>query len=491
MNDHLGHKTRRGLSWNLAGAVVVNAMRLVVLVVLGRVLTSTDFGIVAAAISVNTVVHSVRDFGIGPALIQRKQLEEGHLTTAFAVITYLGLALSSLLIALAGPIGRAFGIPESISIIRALAFLFVLRNVAATSRMRLRRDMNFRLLAFVDAFSFCVGSAVSILSAVLGGGAWALVEGYLVEEIISTAMQLYYAPPKVSFRIDRARLRDLLGYGVGQTITQIANTGAMYGDNLVVGDVLGARELGFYSRAYDLIRFPAIVFDAIVANVLFPAFSRIQDDADNLAVSLRRGTFVNALLLAPAGAALIALAPEAIRILVGPHWAEAILPFQILAITMVLRTNQKLAVLVAQAAGIVNAVAAAVIVYMICVVAGAAVMVRWGIPGVAASTTFAIFVVSVESCYLAMRVSGLRLAALLGAYVPGLVLSVLVLAVAWPLAAVLRGHALPAPVIFVIVTLASIALCGAVVAIWVRRGRGDFAWLGDELRTIRRKLGLR
>lgn len=485
----IGHKTRRGLSWNLAGAIVVNGMRLVVLVVLGRILTKHDFGVVSAAVSVNAIVQSIRDIGIGPALIQRKELAPGHVSTAFAVTTYIGIVLSATL-ALAAPlIGRLFHIEESVDVVRALALLFLLRNLSATSRMVLRREMNFRALTIVDTLSFTIGSLVAIGVALLGGGPWALVAGYLVEELIVTAMLFAYSPQRLTLRIDRARLRDLLGYGAGQTVTQVANTGAMYGDNVVVGEALGATALGAYSRAYDLIRFPAVVFDAIVANVLFPAFSHLQDEHASLAANLRRGTFVNALVLAPAGAALIALAPEAIRILIGPNWTEAVVPFQILAITMVLRTNQKLAVLVVQAAGRVNAVAVAALVYMLCVVVGAAITVRWGIVGVSVSTSFAILVVSVESCYLAIRAARMRLRDLLGAYVGGLVLAALVAVVAWPLAHALRSADLAAPITFAIVAVASIAVCAIAVAIGVRCRGGDFAWLGEELARIRARFG--
>ena len=486
MTDQLAFKTRRGLSWNLAGAVMTNGTRLVVLVVLGRLLTSTDFGIVAAAVSVNTIVHSFRDIGLGAALIQRKQLEPGHLTTSFAVSMYLGIALSLILFLGAPWIGAAFHIPGSIDIIRALAVLFVLRNLSAISQIMCRREMRFRLIALIDTSSFVLGSAASIAGAVLGAGAWALVAGYLVEELLATALYLLCAPTKMSLRIDRARLRELLDFGAAQTVTQIANTIAMYGDNVVVGEALGARMLGFYSRAYDLIKFPTIVFDAIVGNVLFPAFSRIQDDRENLANGLRRGTFANALVLAPASAALLVLAPEAIRILIGPGWDDAVLPFQIFAVTMVVRTNQRLAALVALAAGAARPVTFAVLVYMVCVVGGAALSTGWGISAVATSTSIAIAIVGVETWFIALRVSDLPARDLFGAYVPGLVLSALVVVVGWPLAHALRAAHVATPVVFATITAVAIATCAATVFVWVRRGHGDFAWLGDELRRLRR-----
>ncbi|HET7502213.1 MAG TPA: lipopolysaccharide biosynthesis protein [Kofleriaceae bacterium] len=490
--EHIGHKTRKGISWSFAGAVTTNGMRFVVLTVLGRALTSADFGVVAAAVSVNVIVYGIRDLGIGQALVQRKQLEPAHISTAFAVAVYLGLALSALLFFGAPLIADFYGIRESVDVIRVLAFVFfALRSVSTTSRMLCQRAMNFRLIAIVDATAFTIGSAISIACALAGAGPWALVAGYLVEELISTALYLIKRPPRFSLAVNLARLRELLDFGIGQSVTQSTNVVATYGDNFVVGHALGAASLGYYSRAYDLIKFPSMVFDAIVGNVLFPAFSRLQDDRQGLAASFRRVAFVNALVLLPASALIIVAAPEAIRVLMGPGWADVVLPFRILSFTILLRTNLKLGGILAQAAGAVNAVAIAYAVYMIVVVGGALITIRWGIGGVAVSTALAITSVSTHCCLLAIRVSGLSIRGFLRAHVPGLVLASGVTAATWPLAEVLRAHGAP----FTLVLVAAIGAAGAVtlagIAVWLRTGRGDFAWLAEELNRIRRRRAAR
>lgn len=485
--DHVGTQTRRGISWNFGAALVINTMRVVVLVVLGRALTSTDFGIVAAAVSVNVVVYGIRDIGLGPALIQRKDLQPAHLTTAFAITSYLGVVLTAGLFLGAPAIGRLYGIPESVDVMRVMGLLFGLRNLAATSRMMCYRAMNFRAIAIVDAASFTLGSTVAMITAIAGAGPWALVLGYLVEEVISTGAFLRLSPPKWSLRVDPKSLRELLSFGGGQTLTQLASVGATYGDNFVVGNALGATQLGFYTRAYDLIKMPSFVFDAIVGSVLFPAFSRLQDDRPALATNFRRVAFVDALVLLPMSAALVVLAPETIGLVLGDDWDGAVAPFQILAVTMLLRTSQKLASIVAQAGGLVNGIAIATVIYMCIVIGGAAISIHWGIAGVACSTAIAITSVSCMCTYLALRVSRLPLRALVAAHGHGLVLAGVVVAVTWPLAHALRTTTLAPWLVFASLAALSVLVCLAIVAIWLRRGRGDFAWLGGELARIRRR----
>jgi PST family polysaccharide transporter len=487
----LPRQVRRGISWNLVGAVSTNAMRVGVVVVLGRVLGSHDFGVVAAALSIIAILHTVRDLGIGPALIQRRDLSPGHVATAFAVSSYLGVALAAVVAVAAPLVGRLYHSPECVDLLRALAAIFVLRGVAMTSQMMCQRAMNFRAVALIDTVSYSAGSLTSIALAVAGLGPWSLVVGYLVEEGSSTAAFLVLHRPPFTLRVDRARLRDLLGFGAGQTLFQVVNITATQGDNIVVGHALGATALGYYSRAYDLIKLPGAVFTNVVGNVLFPAFSRLQDDPVRLGAAFRRIVFVNALVLLPASAVLIVIAPEAIRLLMGPRWTDAVLPFQILALVMVMRVSYKVGVVVATAAGAVYALATINVVYAVCVIAGAALTLPWGIPGVAASTAAAIAAMYLLCTWLGMQRCALTWRGFLAAHVPGLVLAAAIGAGAWPIAAALRGRDLPAAVTLAIVAALAAVVAGAAIWVWLRRGRGDFAWLRSELAVVRGKLGRR
>ena len=485
--DHLAKATRTGLSWSFLGAVVTNVIRIAMVAVLGRVLNSRDFGIVAAAISVNVLFYSIRDLGIGRALVQRKDVDRAHLETAFAVSSYLGIVISGALAITAPLIADLYRIPDAADVIRVLGLLFLLRGIAITSRMQCQRAMRFRFIALVDQASFAVGSAVSVVLAVGGAGPWALAIGYLVEEGTSTAGYLLASPPPYSLRFSVARLRDLMRFGAGETVSQVVATLATYGDNFVVGHALGSSMLGYYTRAYDLIKFPSTVFDMIAGNVLFPVFSRFQDDAGRLAAGLRRATFVNALILLPASALLLIAAPEAIRLLMGPGWGESVLPFRVLAITILMRTGWKVGALVASAAGKIHGVAIVNTIYMVCVVGGALISVRWGIVGVAASTAAAIAITYVVTSYLALEVSGLSAVTMLRAHVPGTILAALVVMVAYPLTAGLRGVIHPIAILG-IATVAAIGVSLGAGLLGARSGRGDFGWLAEELARVRRRV---
>ncbi len=486
-SDAVARRTRRGISWNIVGAAVTNVMRLVSVVVLGRLLAPEDFGVVAAALSVMLVLHQLRDVGIGAALIQRERLERAHIAAAFTISLYIGLALGVLLTVIAPLIGDLYNIPRSVDLIRALGILFVLRGISTVPVMMCRRSMNFRAIAIIDAVTYIAGISTAIVLALGGAGPWSLIAGYVVEESLSAIAYVYLQKPPFTLRIDRVRLRELLGFGVGHTIIQVANILAIHGDNFVVGRTLGATELGLYTRAYELIKLPAAVFTNVVGNVLFPAFSRLQHDREQLATGFRRATVATGVVLLPASAVLIVLAPEAIRVVMGDQWSSAVVPFQILATTMMMRTSYKVGATIAMAAGRVYAVAVANIVYMLCVIIGAAISIRWGIPGVATSTAIAIFVIYIACCWLAMQVSALTVASVVGAHVPGFAIALGVGAAIWTLAIPVREANLGAPAIFALLGFAGMLLTLAAIAIWMRLGSDDGTWLRGELvRLVRR-----
>jgi len=486
--SHIPRQMRRGISWNLLGAVATNLMRVLVVVVLGRLLDEHDFGVVAAALTVITVLHMVRDVGIGPALVQRKELAPAHIETAFASSTYLGIVIAGVMVAAAPLVAALFRTPECAPILRVLGVIFVLRGVATTSQMLCQRAMNFRALALIDTSAYVAGSCTSMGLAWAGMGPWSIAVGYVVEEAVSATMFLLLYRPRFALRIDWGALRDLLGFGAGQSLFALVNSFAIQGDNMIVGHGLGTGPLGFYTRAYDLLKLPSAAFSNIVGSVLFPAFSRLQGDPERLGINFRRVIFVNALLVFPASAILIALAPEVIRILMGPTWGGAVLPFQILAVTMMMRISYKVGVVVASAAGAVYALVVVNIIYAACVIGGALIGVHWGIPGVAVSTAISIGVMYLLCAMLGMRHCTLDWRGFAAAHVHGLALGLVVGACAWPASAALRAAELPS-----VITAATIGLLGgavaiAVIAYWVNRGRGDFAWLGREVEGLRAKI---
>jgi len=477
----LAKRTRQGISWTAAGALASNVIRLGVIAALGRILSKTEYGVVAAAMTVIQLGNTLKDLGVGIALVQRKDLEPEHVEAAFTFSVLLGVALGGAMFAGAGLFARFYGIEASVGIIRLLSVLFVLRGISLVPSFMCRRDMRFRATALVDLVAYFAGSVTSVALALGGAGAWALAWGYVVETALNVTMMVYLAPPPRRLRIHKRHLRDLLGFGMGQSAANLANYFANNGDYMVVGHFLGPAKLGLYQRAYELMRFPATVFTSVAGSVLFSAFSRVQDDRERLGRAFRRTLFASALVLLPASAGLIVLAPEVVRIILGKSWSGVEWPFRIMAASMLFRTTYKLGSLVGKSGGDVLSLAIWQVVYAACVIGGALVAMRWDILGVSVTTAVSVFLQFLAMSKLGLAATTLRWRDVAAAHVEAVVYALIVGGVAWAVATALRAADQPFPIVAAVTTIAGTLVFLALAWSGMRRGRGDWPWLHDTL----------
>jgi len=479
----LAKRTSRGLSWNLIGNLGANALRIIIIPILGRLLTPHEFGLVAAALTVIAFATFLKDAGVGNALVQRKDLTEHHIEAAFSFSVLFGLGLAGILVLVAPAVARFYRVPELTAMVQVLAILFVFRGIVTVPQAIARRQMQFRALALIDLGSYFVGNLLVVILALSGVGAWSLIAGYLCETVLATIALFALRPIRYVVVPKLAYLRDLVAYGAGHMVGEIANYFAYQGDNMVIGNRLGASLLGLYTRAYDLMRYPAVAFSNVAGSVLFSAFSKIQDDQPRLGRVFRRSLFTVSVLLMPISVALFVLAPELIHLLLGDRWHDAVLPFQILAISMLPRTTFKLGVTIARAAGDVFWVALSNFAYGVMVVGGALFAVRWGISGVATSTAVAVYLNFFVLSYLGLRRTTLSWAGFFAAHVQPLVVAAFVLGAVWPMASLLRGAAAPAWVIVIVASIAGLAAGVLAMVLGVKRRNPDWRWFYDGLRA--------
>jgi PST family polysaccharide transporter len=483
----VGRKTRQGLSWTAGGAIASKVVRLAVLAILSRLLAPTDFGLVAAVMVVIQLGSLIKDLGVGLALVQRKDLDPEHVEAAFMLSLLFGIGLSVAIAIAAAPIADFFDMEGSVSLIRVLGLLFFFRGVGLVPSFMLKRAMRFKALTILDFLGYVAGSILSVTLAFHGYGVWSLVWGYMLETAVNVLMLLYLSPPPLTFQPRPRHLRELLGFGLGKSLAGIGNYLATQGDYIVVGRVLDKTQLGLYQRAYDLVRFPANVFSTVAGSVLFSAFARVQDDFERLARAYRRAMFASALVLLPTSVALIVLAPEVISILMGDQWGFAVSPFRIMALTMLFRTTYKLGVMVGRSSGQVFHIAVWQFVYAGLVIGGAAISVRWGLDGVAATTAFAVAVNFVAMSWIGARVTQLPIMDLVRAHAAPLLITTAIAATVWPLASTLRAaEALPIVVAGVSTVAGTIVFLILAIAL-ARRGRGDWPWLVEALQSVLRR----
>ncbi|HEU4699642.1 MAG TPA: lipopolysaccharide biosynthesis protein [Gemmatimonadales bacterium] len=485
---HLKRRALDGFLWLSLGNGLRAVLKVAVLAVLARLLTPVDFGLVAAAGVVVWFSMLFSSLGVGPALVQRQDLEPRHVATGLTASALFGLLLGLVLVAAAPLLAVLFRMPGLTPVLRGMAVVFPIAGLSLVGEALLQRELRFGTLAMAELVSYAVGyGVVGIGAALAGAGVWALVAAEVGKALIKTVLYLVLPAGRVRPRFEVAAFRDLVVFGSGYTANGLSIYFAMQGDSFVVGRYLGAGPLGLYGRAYELMLVPSQVLGMMLEKILFPMLASVQDDAARLRLAYRRGTALVALIVLPLSALTVVLAPEIVRVLLGPGWRGAVPVLRVLAAAMYLRVGYMLGHTVVNATGAVVQTAWRSALHAVLVVVGALVGQRWGLTGVAAGVVAAITVNFVLVLQLGRRVTGLGWGALAAAHRHALLLALLVGAEAWAIARVLTplaASAAPAALTLVAAAAAALVTTLLLVRLLPARALGDDGrWLVHTLLT--------
>ena len=441
----LREKTKRGLFWASAEALARTILQTLVLVVLSRLLTPDDYGVVGAALIIVGVSAIFSQLGVGPAIVQRPGLEPRHLDAAFTLSVVFGALTAGLIYAGAPLFADFFKMDALTPVLRVLAVTFPIASLGVVSESLLHRELRFDLIARAEVVSYFIGGgAVAIVLAWSGWGRWALVAGQLVQMLVRTVMLFAFHGWRPRFAFDRGAARDLRHFSSGVTVARLANYIATSGDNVVVGRYLGAGALGVYSRAYQLMSQPAILIGNVLEKVLFPAMAKVQDQDARLAAVYRQGVRLLATVMLPGSAMIYLLAPEIVRTMLGPKWEGVIFPLQIFSGALLFRTSMKLSNSLIRAKGAVWQMAWCQIIYAAATVGFAWAGRVWGMDGVCVGVLTSILLCFLIGAAMSLRLVGITWVQFFTDHLPGLFLAAVVSIAGWFTAAALRGqHAAP------------------------------------------------
>jgi len=422
-----------GLGNQYAGTLITGLGQVVVTAALARLLTPRDYGLAGLAAVYVGLAAVLSQFGIGAALIQRVQLTPRVVRAGFTASILIGVLTTALVWVTAPLAAAALGNDQLVPIIRGLSLTFVLANPGSVAEALSQRDLAWRRLMWVELAAFLLGYALpALVLAAAGYGVWALVGSALGQNLVRTATLLRLQPHPKWPRIG-PEIREVLLFGSRFTLARIFNYGAGQGDNLVVGRVLGIVALGYYSRAFKLMMILVTYFAIVVTRVLFPVMSRLQGEPERLRSTYLTGAAVLGLVSAPLGALLVVLAPEFVGVILGPKWAPAVLPFQILTAGIMLRNVYLMAYCLDGAMGAMRKRTVRDGIYALAVVLGSLVGTRFGLVGVATGVVLAIAVNYLVGAAMSLSMLGATWREYARSQLPAFGLGLLTAAVAYPL----------------------------------------------------------
>lgn len=338
MNNNLTKLTALGILWTGISHFSTQLFHFIVIVILARLLTPEDFGIVGLAAIFLGLIGAINELGLSAAIVQRKEIDEIHLSSSFWASVIAGITLF-LVVVLASPFVANFfqeDIVQPILIVSAIGL--IIGSFTVVHQALLKKSLDFKKLTIAEVGAAVVSGLVSVFLAIIGYGVWSLVFGGLASSFILVVILWKIVAWRPSLRFDFAHFKELFGFGSHVMGSRILNYIDSNIDYLVVGKLLGTSALGYYSFAYHLITFPLHKISMMVTRVTFPAFSTIQDDNETLRSGYLKVVQYISVITFPMLAGMIVVAPDFVVVVYGAKWAPMILPLQILCLAGALKS---------------------------------------------------------------------------------------------------------------------------------------------------------
>lgn len=439
----------QGGVWQFASVTLRAILQLGILGILARHVSPQEFGLIAIA---NITISFTRIFsqvGLGPAIIQRKELSSNHLRVGFSLTMLLSCFFFSVIWILAPPIALFFKEESVIPVLKVIGLSFLLEAPGVISESLLERELKFKSLLFINISTYTLGyGCVGIVLALKNFGVWAIVIATLVQILFKTILLLICHPYPMKPLIVGKEIGDLIAFGGGLTLSRIFNIGALQGDYLIVGHFLGVAALGLYERVFRIMLLPVRYFGEALDRVMFPAMSRMQADSEKLLDFYTTSISLVNFFLMPLSALLILVAPELVLILLGSDWMEVVIPLQILLFSISILTSSRMADALVRATGAVYQSTLVKLFYALFVL-----LFSWlghfkGITGVVIGVNTAILTNYILMLKLSTVILHCSWRRLLKTSISGLILFIYVLLVGWGTSSILGILNFPAIYIF-------------------------------------------
>jgi O-antigen/teichoic acid export membrane protein len=318
--ESLASEAVRSTGWSAGFQITQQVFQLGISILLIRLLSPADFGLVAMANVIIGLAGLLGDLGLCSAIVQKKDLLHEHLDSIFWLNFGLGLIIF-LVLTVTSPFAAAFyGEPRVAAIIVVSAMGFVLGPLSSVQMTVLRKELKFRTLGTRQFLAVLPASLISLWLAFTGWGAWSLVLGGLLSPLLMAFAFWNTVSWRPRLKFSFSRLRELMRFGLGLTGFSFFNYFTRNADNLLIGRYLGNVALGLYDRAYSLMLMPLTKVTRVLDASLFPVFSRLQDDNLRFQRAYIRVCRTVALVTLPMSVGFWVLLEPAIVVLYGRQW---------------------------------------------------------------------------------------------------------------------------------------------------------------------------
>lgn len=404
-DPNLFAKSVKGGWWIFASRIIQQVMAMARLIVLARILTPDDFGLLALVLLTISILNQFSMTGFDQALVQKKIDIEDYLNSAWTFGLIRGLVLYAVLFAGAPYAAAFFKSPDVTLLIRVVGIAVIISSLNNIGIIYFQKELDFKRQFFFTNLGTFANVTVAIVLACIYRSVWALVAGQFAGMVVRCCLSylLHSYRPKLQLKWDK--IADMWKYGKHIMAISMLSFFCIEGDDIFLGKMLGTHTLGLYRYAYKISNMMATEFANLIGRVTFPAFSKLQDNVEKLRAGYVKASQVVMLVIYPISGGLIILAYDLILVVFGSEWIEMASSVQILCLLGTVKCNQGASVLhsmnrpdITKWIIAANFVLIASLIYPL--------TKAFGMPGTAASVTIPVFLLYPVQLYYVKKMIG-------------------------------------------------------------------------------------
>jgi len=321
-----------------AVSFVTRGLNILTKIVLVRLLLPEDFGLFAIALLIINTVSLFREMGIESALIYKKDDVEDAAHSAFIIISVIGIMMYTIIYFTAPYVATFYGEAEIAQIARISGLTVIFMALVSVPVTLFSKNLDFGKRLVPDVVSTITYSTVSIILAFKGWGVWSLVYGGFIASLVSLFAIWKISPYRPQLKFNRRIMSELFKYGGYLFAAQMIIFVLTNVDDAVVGKILGLTVLGYYTLAFSFANMPVTNISHIMGRVMFPTFSRINDNLPLLKKAFFKTVKYVSSLTIPLNVIILLLASEYVRFILGERWMNAVPVLRVLCLYAMLRS---------------------------------------------------------------------------------------------------------------------------------------------------------
>ena len=334
MSESLKDKTVKGVGWSAADAFLGQGVTFLVGILLARLLSPAEYGLIGIVTIFTTVLTGIVDSGFSTALIRKKDVTDDDYNTMFITNMVMSIVMFAILFLSAPLIAQFFGRPELISLTRVMGFILIFQALSLVQYTRLSKRIDFKTKTKASLISAVISGVVGISMALAGLGVWALVGQQLSRQFLYSICLWIFNKwwPKLKF--DTKSFYYMWGFGWKMMVSGLLDRTWNQLYQVVVGKCYSPATLGQYSRSKEYASIFSSNFTAIIQRVTYPALAEVQDDKERMVAAYRKVIKTSMFITAISMISLGAIAEPLIYCLIGPQWHEAATFLPLICISM-------------------------------------------------------------------------------------------------------------------------------------------------------------